>query len=83
MLYFLYNQDTISVLVCHDIKEGEFVLQIPYYPKIQDFKEDFTQSKCVDLVRQSLFAPEFKMKPDLQIINVNTWCMEGLVADKM
>jgi hypothetical protein len=34
MLYFLYNEDTISVLVCHDIQEGEFVLQIPYYPKI-------------------------------------------------
>ena len=26
MLYFLHNPDIVSVLVCHDIKEGEFVL---------------------------------------------------------
>jgi hypothetical protein len=26
MLYFLYNSDLVSVLVCHDIEEGEFVL---------------------------------------------------------
>lgn len=26
MLYFLYNNDIISVLVCHDIPHGEFVL---------------------------------------------------------
>lgn len=50
MLYFLYNDDIISVLVCHDIRNGEFVLQIPYYPNIQDFKLDFTQEKCRQLV---------------------------------
>ncbi len=26
MLYFLYNKDVISVLVYHDIEQGEFVL---------------------------------------------------------
>ena len=26
MLYFLYNPEIVSVLVCHDIKEGEVVL---------------------------------------------------------
>lgn len=26
MLYFLYNSDLVSVLVCHDIEQGEFVL---------------------------------------------------------
>ena len=51
MLYFLYNEDTISVLVCHDIQEGEFVLQIPYYPKIQSFKDDFTAEKCLEMVK--------------------------------
>ena len=32
MLYFLYNPDLVSVLVCHDIPKGEFVLQVPYFP---------------------------------------------------
>jgi hypothetical protein len=26
MLFFIYNKDVVSVLVCHDIEEGEFVL---------------------------------------------------------
>lgn len=26
MLYFLYNENLISVLVCHNIEKGEFVL---------------------------------------------------------
>jgi len=34
MLYFLYNADLISVLVCHDLEKGEFVLQVPFYPSV-------------------------------------------------
>ena len=51
MLYFLYNSDLVSVLVCHDIEEGEFVLQIPYYPPIESVKEDYTYDKCLEKVK--------------------------------
>ena len=50
MLYFLYNSDLISVLVCHDIEKGEFVLQVPFYPSVEPLK-DFTEEKCLKLVR--------------------------------
>lgn len=51
MLYFLYNSDLVSVLVCHDIEEGEFVLQIPYYPPIETVEYDFTFEKCLKKVK--------------------------------
>ena len=34
MLYWVYNEKTVNVLVCHDIKEGVFVLQVPYFPPV-------------------------------------------------
>lgn len=86
MLYFLYNEDIISVLVCHDIQQGEFVLQIPYYPAVHDFKKDFTLAKCHEMVKQSLLSHEVlknHSNVDIDIINTNTWRMEGLVATRM
>lgn len=29
MLFFIFNTDAIGVLVAHDLKQGEFVLQVP------------------------------------------------------
>jgi hypothetical protein len=48
MIFFIYNPSIVSVLVCHDITEGEFVLQIPYYPPIEtieDYKNN--EDKCL------------------------------------
>jgi hypothetical protein len=58
MLYFLYNKDLVAVLVCHDIKKGEFVLQVPYFPPIEsidDYKKD--QKRCSEIVNKALFGP--------------------------
>lgn len=41
MLYFVFNQEVIMVVVAHDMKKGEFVAQIPYYPPQQN-PEEFT-----------------------------------------
>jgi len=42
MLYYLYSEELISVIVCHDLNIGEFVLQVPYYPPAQSL-EDFSK----------------------------------------
>lgn len=41
MLFFIFNPEAIGVLVAHDLNQGEFVLQIPYYPPQQNI-EDFS-----------------------------------------
>lgn len=46
MLYFTYSDSLISVLVCHNIEEGEFVLQVPYYPSVQTL-EEYNHDKCM------------------------------------
>lgn len=39
MLFFIFNPDTIGVLVAPELKNGEFVLQVLVYPPQQMFEE--------------------------------------------
>lgn len=35
MLYFVYNEEVVCVLVAHRFETGEFVMQLPYFPPVQ------------------------------------------------
>ena len=86
MLYFIYNRDLISVLVCHDVELGEFVLQVPYYPPIESLDVDYTPEKCRELVEKTMVSPDFLSKqavPRFEIVNINTWRLEGVIVDSM
>jgi len=57
MLHFIYNSNVVSVLVNHDVKEGIFVLQVPYFPpveSIQDYKSN--KDRCISLILDSLIG---------------------------
>ena len=43
MLYFIYNLHTVAVLVMHNAAEGDFVMQVPFHPPLQQFAH-FTES---------------------------------------
>ena len=57
MLHFIYNSRTVCVLVSHDITRGEFVLQVPYYPPVEDL-DDYRDNldRCLEIIRDSLSA---------------------------
>ncbi|XP_072969694.1 uncharacterized protein [Typha angustifolia] len=77
MLFFIFNPEAIGVLVAHDLNQGEFVLQIPYYPPQQNF-EDFTSKVCEHII--------FKLASwdltDVQIVDIKPWVMHAEVAEK-
>lgn len=62
MLFFIYNSDIISVLVCHDIERGEFVLQVPYFPPIENISDYKNKDKCLDIIRKTFFSPSLHDK---------------------
>jgi len=64
MLYFIFNEYHITVLIAYDLNEGEFVLQIPYYPPIQTI-DDFDQFKCRNILETVLSKKEKKSIIDL------------------
>ena len=51
MLHFIFNEKFICVLITYDVENGEFVLQIPFFPKIGK-KENYNKDLCENILRQ-------------------------------
>ncbi|KAL9246560.1 hypothetical protein vseg_020078 [Gypsophila vaccaria] len=77
MLFFIFNTEAIGVLVAHDLQQGEFVLQVPYYPPQQKF-EDFKPKMCEQLIFK-LVGHELE---DVDVKDVKPWVMHAEVAEK-
>ncbi|KAI3426776.1 FAD_binding_3 domain-containing protein [Psidium guajava] len=77
MLYFIFNTEAIGVLVAHDLEQGEFVLQMPFYPpqqNVQDFEPKICEKIIFKLVGREL--------GDIDVIGVKPWVMHAEVAEK-
>ncbi|XP_009411836.2 uncharacterized protein LOC103993475 isoform X2 [Musa acuminata AAA Group] len=77
MLFFIFNPDAIGVLVAHDLDQGEFVLQIPYYSPQQKI-EDFSFKVCEQII---LKLVGWKLV-DVQVLDIKPWVMHAEVAEK-
>ncbi|KAL8150988.1 hypothetical protein V2J09_020796, partial [Rumex salicifolius] len=77
MLFFIFNTEAIGVLVAHDLRQGEFVLQVPYYPPQQSL-EDFKPAMCKNLIF-NLVGRELE---DVDVLDVKPWVMHAEVAEK-
>jgi len=82
MLYFIYNEVMISVFICHDMQEGNWVLQIPYMPPYQIPP---SREECFRILHYSLLGHEptssFCNDP-FEIISVKPWVMTASIAEK-
>ncbi|KAL0336004.1 UNVERIFIED_CONTAM: putative polyketide hydroxylase [Sesamum radiatum] len=63
-------------LVAHDLEEGEFVLQVPFYPPQQKF-EDFNPGMCEQLI----FKLVGRELADINVLDVKPWVMHAEVAE--
>lgn len=84
MLFFMYNDNVVPILICHDLDEGVFVMQVPFFPPVEAL-EDYTQARCLDIVKKTIFAPELRDTEEARNLNVDivdfhVWKMGGLVA---
>ncbi|ONK71111.1 uncharacterized protein A4U43_C04F4830 [Asparagus officinalis] len=77
MLFFIFNPEAIGVLVAHDLSQGEFILQIPYYPPQQSFK-DFSSKVCEDIIFKLV---GWKLE-DVKVVDIKPWVMHAQVAEK-
>ncbi|VVA92426.1 unnamed protein product [Arabis nemorensis] len=77
MLFFIFNTEGIGVLVAHDLLQGEFVFQIPFYPPQQSLS-DFSPEMCKMLI----FKLVGKELSDLNVADIKPWVMHAEVAEK-
>ncbi|OVA15384.1 Monooxygenase [Macleaya cordata] len=77
MLFFIFNTEAIGVLVAHDLNQGEFVLQLPFYPPQQNLG-DFNAKVCEELI----FKLVGRKLVDINVIDIKPWVMHAEVAEK-
>ncbi|KAK8949460.1 hypothetical protein KSP39_PZI006102 [Platanthera zijinensis] len=77
MLFFIFNSEAIGVLVAHDLDEGEFVLQFPYYPPQQNI-EDFSSKVCEEIILKLVGC---KLE-DIEVKDIKPWVMHAEVAER-
>jgi len=75
MLYFVYNEIVVGAFVALDLRKGEWVCQIPWFPPLQDFAA-YTPERCRLLVARGLGVEE----DDVKINSVSNWVMTNSVA---
>ncbi|XP_042057215.1 putative polyketide hydroxylase [Salvia splendens] len=75
MLFFIFNTEAIGVLVAHDLMQGEFVLQVPFYPPQQRF-DDFSSRMCEKII----FSLVGRELADTNVLDVKPWVMHAEVA---
>ena len=78
MLYFVFNQDTASVVVAHNLDEGLFNLQFPVFPPA----ERPGDAAAPRNVRRELRALTAAPLDDLKIESARPWLMRARLADR-
>ncbi|KAI9915401.1 hypothetical protein PsorP6_008123 [Peronosclerospora sorghi] len=80
MLYFVFNQEAVGVVIAHDLEQGEWVFQIPFFPPQESILWDFTPTQCKNLVRHLLPTSGQAHNDDIKILSVGQWRMGAQVA---
>lgn len=93
MLYFVFNPAVVAVIVAHDLRSGEFVAQVPFFPPLQS-PADFGRARCLELLQAaaggsssasgggfaSAAPPRLADDPGFEIREVRPWTMTAQVA---
>lgn len=90
MLHFAFRETVVGAYVCHDLVQGEWVLQIPFFPPFQT-QEDFTLERVRNMVLEGLgvearspitspLSPNNKGLIDVEIRSIQPWTMSATVA---
>eukprot|EP00978_Attheya_sp_CCMP212_P041054 scaffold230670_cov49-Attheya_sp.AAC.1 len=88
MLHFVYNEAVVGALVCHNVTQGEWVLQIPYFPPYMTLTEDFSESNVRHMILSALVGSggdeaekiTTHMEDAISIHSIGPWTMSSTVA---
>lgn len=78
MLYFVFNRHAIAVLVAHNLREGEWVAQIPFFPGLQR-GEELDAITCEAIIRECIGDPSI----EIEVRSTTNWAMSAKVAQRL
>ncbi|CAI5745986.1 unnamed protein product [Peronospora destructor] len=82
MLYFVFNKKVVGVLIAHDLNQGEWVFQIPFFPPQESIAWDFSTAQCKDIIRHILPKNIEVGDEDIDILSTGQWRMGARVAEQ-
>lgn len=87
MLYFCFNRGAIAVLVAHNLRQGEWVAQLPYFPGLQD-ADSLDRDACTAAIAACIgggvetAGPEAAAVP-FEVQSIGSWAMSAKVAQRL
>ncbi|CAH0492627.1 unnamed protein product [Peronospora farinosa] len=82
MLYFVFNKNVVGVLIAHDLNQGEWVFQIPFFPPQESIAWDFSIAQCKEIIRHILPRNVEVGDEDIDILSTGQWRMGARVAEQ-
>lgn len=82
MLHFVFNEKLVGCFVCHDLQQGEWVLQLPYFDPFQT-ADRYTRERVKELVMTGigLALDDASATTDVDVLTIRPWTMSSTVAE--
>jgi len=83
MLHFVFNEKLVGCFVCHDLQEGEWVLQVPYFEPFQT-SEAYTTQRVRELIMAGLGIDAINDGDGARAVDalsIRPWTMSSTVAE--
>ena len=87
MLYFCFNRGAIAVLVAHNIAQGEWVAQLPFFPGLQD-ADNLDHEACTNAIAACIGGGEGRdgvtsSAVPFEVQSIGSWAMSAKVAQRL
>ncbi len=77
MLYFVFNEKTIGIIVNHNTRTAQFTFQVPFFPPVQNGKVLFgSNDKLLRIIREAVGFPDLRVEH----VSCRFWTMKSRVA---
>ena len=82
MLHFVFHENLVGAFVCHDMNDGDWVLQIPFFPPFQDWKRYNNDTVVRSIIASGLGIKNYANHnhDDIEICSIKPWIMAATVA---
>eukprot|EP00510_Aplanochytrium_minuta_P003986 CAMPEP_0184021864 /NCGR_PEP_ID=MMETSP0954-20121128/10200_1 /TAXON_ID=627963 /ORGANISM="Aplanochytrium sp, Strain PBS07" /LENGTH=647 /DNA_ID=CAMNT_0026304001 /DNA_START=290 /DNA_END=2233 /DNA_ORIENTATION=- len=81
MLSFVFNDEIIAVVVAHDMRKGDWVIHVPFFPPIQTAQE-FENIETAKQLIKSCIGTISSDEIEFELHSVKAWGMHATVAEK-
>ena len=82
MLYFTFNSDAVAVFVAHNLQQGEWVAQLPFFPALEG-DDALDKRACEAAIRACIGGAGGGGEVPFSLQSATSWAMRAVVAQRL